>query len=117
MKDHWKYIVISLIIGSFLGSALTMAAARRYRYGGFEKRFSHMRERLHKDLQLTPEQKAKMETIMKTSREKMEALRKSTREDIRKILNPTQQSTFDAQNAKMDARRAERMKRFQKLHD
>src|SRR5215203_1474064 len=112
MKSYWKYIVVSLLIGGFLGSALTLVTLRFcHRDGRYERKMTHMRERLYKDLQLTPEQKSHIDAIMQTSRDKLEEIRKTTRLQIREKLTPQQQLTFDARQAKKDARRKKRFER------
>ncbi len=118
MKAHWKYIIISLIIGGFLGSAISLFCLHGPRRGGLKDRgFGGMRPKLYQELQLSPEQKSKTEAIIKNSRDKIVEIRKAAREDMRMILSPEQQATFDAHNAKMDARRKRWDDRPKKRHD
>src|SRR5687768_15824953 len=113
MKSNWKIVMISLLIGGFLGSALTLAVIKYHREG----RGGGMRHKFYKELKLSPEQKAKVDAIMQASKEKMEAIRNATRQQVRPLLNPEQQTTFDAMNARHDERRKKRLaKARNKLH-
>ncbi len=64
-----------------------------------------MREKVYKDLNLTPQQKAYVDVVLNRSREKVGLIRSEARQDIRTTLTPKQQDAFDAANARQDARR------------
>ena len=75
-------------------------------------------EHMTKNLDLTPEQQAKIQPIIdqakpqliaarKESMEKVKAIRENTRSQIRPLLTPAQQQKFDAlQKAREDMRKA-----------
>lgn len=130
MKTHWKIIFVSLLIGGFLGAAACLAALRYCKPDWKHDRphSSHMRKKLYRELQLSPEQKTKVDAILKASREKLdklvgegrpklESIRQETKTEIRKLLTAEQQIKFDVLSAKMEARRAEREKRREKFRD
>lgn len=75
-------------------------------------------EHMTKNLDLTPDQQAKIQPILdqakpqiiaarQESKEKMRAIRENTRAQIRPLLTPAQQQKFDAlQKAREDMRKA-----------
>jgi Spy/CpxP family protein refolding chaperone len=103
-----KSIILSLIIGWFVGAGSGMyfchVAPMRWPW-------HHGHEHFYKELQLTPDQRAKVDAIFKAghddmdkifadTRAKMEAEREATRAKIRLVLSPEQQTTFDKLEAK-----------------
>jgi Spy/CpxP family protein refolding chaperone len=88
--------------------------------GGRHRRHQrgHVFERMTKNLDLTPEQQAKIRPILEQakpqikaarqeSKEKMKAIRDNVRAQIRPILTPAQQQKWDAfQKAREDMRKA-----------
>jgi len=81
-------------------------------------RHGNVMERMTKNLELTPEQQAKIQPILdqakpqvvaarKESMEKVKAIREATRAQIRPLLTAAQQQKFDAlQKAREDMRKA-----------
>jgi Spy/CpxP family protein refolding chaperone len=131
MKCDWRYLVVTLVMGWFLGAASGMSV-RHYLHEHRGTHFSRMRERFEKDLKLTPEQKAKVDSILSESRENLdrifsnsrqqaESIRESTRGRIRKVLQPEQQNVFDKLQAQWKAHEPkwkQRMdERFDRLRD
>ncbi len=53
-------------------------------------------ERLEKRLNLTAEQKPKVEAILKEQREKMRAVHEETQEQLKQVLTPAQAEKFEA---------------------
>ncbi|MCX8048386.1 MAG: hypothetical protein N3A55_01835 [Methylohalobius sp.] len=51
--------------------------------------------RLDEQLELTPEQKPRVEAVLREQREKMQAVREETRNRIKAILTPEQAARFD----------------------
>src|SRR5688572_7143683 len=111
MKTNWKIIVLSLLIGGFVGAAISLTALRYCRpdWGSGRPR-GEMRKKLYRELKLTPEQKAQVDVILKEKREKvgrlftegrpkMEAIRIETKAQIRALLTPEQQANFDVLSA------------------
>lgn len=89
---------------------------REQRHDDHAKRF---RARLQRELDLTDEQKTRLDQVLENnhetaerfwedSRARFEELRKSFREDIRSLLNPEQRAKFDEMLAKHDKERQER---------
>ncbi len=79
-------------------------------------------ERFVKELGLSEEQRAKVQTIFENQRQKVEALhqevfprfdgiREETRQSVRGLLTPEQQTKFDKLHAKREARRKEMLER------
>ena len=92
----------------------SMGGARKHGPDKFLKRFAS-------DLSLTDEQQTSVSAIFEKQREKLEALhneifpkfdsvREDTRKQIRDVLNPEQQTKFDAIHKRMEAERAKRPK-------
>jgi Spy/CpxP family protein refolding chaperone len=131
MKTYWKYIAVSLALGWFIGAASSLLIMR---YCGPGKHFGGpggggaKRERLYKKLNLSPEQKTKVNTILKDSREKldkiysetrpkMDEIRNATKSQIRAELTADQQAKFDQMNARREERRKKRMERREKWRE
>ncbi len=126
MKIQWKYLVIPLVMGWFLGAASILFV--RHLYPRHENHFERMRARFSKELKLTPEQKTKVDEILQTNRQKLdqifsevrpkvEEVRNSTRAQIRALLNAEQRTAFDKLDAKMKARFEKRFSRmYEKWH-
>lgn len=105
MKTHWKYILVSFLIGAFLGSASALVWEKSLRHRGYSSRpYERMREQLFKELDLNTEQRARVSAIMQDTREKMRAIRTSAQTDIRNHLYPEQQAKYDALIARRKAR-------------
>ena len=64
--------------------------------GGREGRRARALERLTRDLDLDPAQRAQVETILDRQRERMRPLFDASRQEIRAVLRPDQQARFDA---------------------
>jgi len=115
-----KIILLSLVIGWFIGAVSGMYVCH---FGPMRWHRHHNHERFYKELQLTPEQRAKVDAIFKSghndidkifteTRAKMEAVRDTTRTQIRKLLTPEQQGTFDKLDAKWGDHFKKRMDRM-----
>ena len=115
MRPHWKYLTVTLVIGWFLGAASGLLIKHYCDSMGIHGRHGRVRERLYKDLQVTPEQKTRLDAIFAEGHQKLdqvysemkakvEDVHSSTRMQIRQVLTPEQQSTFDKFSAKMEAR-------------
>ena len=102
MKPYWKYIIISLSTGFFLGAALGVLVTRHIKHGpdALLKRFS-------RELTLTDSQKTEIKPILYANREKIRAykqqVRMETRTEVRKLLSPEQQHRFDLMETQSDA--------------
>jgi hypothetical protein len=127
MKPYWKYIIVSLILGWFIGAACGLLIQRYCAVNGKSMRHfgGPMRERLYKKLDLSAEQKTRVDAILKESREKLskisgdtrpkiEEIRNAAKTQIRLELNPSQQEKFDKLHARMEERRKKRMERREK---
>ena len=119
-----KYIAVTLIIGWFLGAASGLLLSHLCHMQGWHwEHGHHMRDRLYKEINLTPEQKTRVDAIFKTTHQKiqqvfsntrsqMEAVRKDTRSQIRQLLTPEQQGAFDKLDAEWEARFQKKMDRM-----
>lgn len=118
MRPYLKYVLLSLAIGLFIGSSCTFFAMHYRNHGEWRPRpFGGMRQKFYRDLNLTPEQRSKVDAVLHESRQKIDGVRGATRDEIRKMLSTEQQSKFDAANARMDARRKKFMDRRARPHD
>ena len=63
--------------------------------GGFEGHHADRVERLTKDLNLTPEQKTKVETIFKEQHEKIKAIHEETQKRLQEVLSKDQMTKMD----------------------
>jgi Spy/CpxP family protein refolding chaperone len=117
---NWKQILTVVAISTCITSGYAFAcnkqgAAKSDKHQGcgckkgekgkFKQKISN---RLNSKLDLTAEQKTKVDSIFDEVHPKMEAIRKSTDQQIRAVLNPEQQAKFD----KMVEKRAERHKEW-----
>ena len=119
MKNTWKFVGITLVIGWFLGAASGLCFMRAFHpFGMREHDESARREHFFKALKLTPEQRTQVNTVIQTSHEKLDtifaktrpevdAVRQATRVQIRQLLTSDQQGVFD----KIDAKIQERLKK------
>lgn len=106
MRAHWKYIILSLIIGWLAGTATTFYCVHHDRHHEWRPRpYGGWRQTLTRDLNLTSDQQTQVDAIFESSRHQMQAMRRSSRDKIRQILTLEQQKAFDAMSARMDARR------------
>ncbi|GAB6067558.1 hypothetical protein JCM13664_08760 [Methylothermus subterraneus] len=94
----------TLLTISFL--ACTAALARPPGPPPVEERLKRLEERL----QLTPEQKPKVEAILKEQREKIQAVREETRSRLKSVLTPEQAEKFE------DLHREKRERWRRRLH-
>ena len=118
MNYAWKHIIVALVLGGVLGfvGARTLGSYCGYRHhwkpGQFQAR---LLARFSSKLNLNPEQKTKVATILEAKRQKIEALRaefqpkfkeirNSTMAEIRPLLTPDQQQRFNVMNAKWEER-------------
>ena len=116
MNYAWKQIIVALVLGGLLGflGARTLGSYCGYRHhwkpGQFQAR---LLARFSSKLNLNPEQKTKVATILEAKRQKIEALRaefrprfkeirSSTMDEIRPLLTQEQQQKFDVMNAKWE---------------
>ena len=118
MRQAWKHIAASLVIGALIGAALSCfwtSRQRSSRHGWGEKHYSRTLERFNSGLNLDAEQKTKVAAILEKKRArikelrakihpKFKRLRKATREEIRAILEPAQQKEFDVMQSEWEAR-------------
>ncbi len=116
-KVKWHQVAIALLIGFGAGAVFGQWQARenfhhRWKEGGMRE---HMLKRFSSELELTPEQQAKVAAIFDAqhpkmmalqaeSRPKFEALRNEVQAEVRKVLTPDQLPKFEAMNAKMQER-------------
>jgi hypothetical protein len=122
-KWMWVSLLLMLIVGIGMGVAMDRLVLERGARGGDRReRGSGLAERLNRELQLTPEQQAKVEAALAANRERArgfwrdsqtayETLRNEFRQDIRALLNPEQQARFDEMVRQDDDRRRRREER------
>ncbi len=85
MKRVKTLLAISLLLGTSSGLARPPGPPP------LEERLKRLEERL----KLTPEQKPKVEAILREQREKTQAVRAETRERLREVLTPEQAKKFE----------------------
>lgn len=119
----WVSLLLTLIVGIAMGVAIDrLAIERAGRDGDRRDRGARLVSRLASELDLTPEQRAKVEAVLASSRERAralwresqaahEAFRSEVREDIRSLLDPHQQARFDEMIRRDDERRRRREER------
>jgi len=76
----------------------------------FEGRHANRVERLTKELNLTPEQKTKVEAIFKEQHEKFKAIHEETQKRLQEVLSKEQMT-------KMDDMKKQRHEKWQKKHE
>jgi len=126
MKIQMKWLLLSLIIGWFLGAASGTLLTRFVRPGGpCDMHFGRARARFERKLKLTPEQRAQVDSILQANRQKLdaifaeteprvEAIRAGTEAQIRQLLTPEQQIRFDQIAARHNAKRKVRLEEARK---
>lgn len=124
MKIQWKQVIATLLIGLSLGYFAGMynpTGRPMFKRMSPEKKLNWMMKRLSSKLNLTDDQKVRVEAILASSRKQMmalhdgerpkfDAVRNQTNEAIRKVLTPEQQPVFDKLQAEWQARRDKRRK-------
>jgi len=103
MKISWVQILVSLIVGIALGFTLVSWNSCKtcpYKCGGNKGK---MVDRFSKKLDLTDNQRVKVQAIFDTKLEKMKALREKSRAKIKALLTPEQITKFDEMIAKREA--------------
>ena len=100
-----KIIVLALA----LALPLTVAAFPGDN-GGFEGHYANKVERLTKNLDLTPEQKTKVEAIFKEQAEKFKAIHEDTHKRLQEVLTKEQMT-------KMDEMKKQRHEKWLKKHE
>jgi periplasmic protein CpxP/Spy len=78
--------------------------------GGFEGHHANRIERLTKNLDLTPEQKTKVEAIFKEQDEKFKIIHEETHKRLQEVLTKEQMT-------KMDEMKKQRHEKWQKKHE
>jgi Spy/CpxP family protein refolding chaperone len=78
--------------------------------GGFEGHHANRVERLSKRLDLTPEQKTKVEALFKEQDEKFKVIHEQTRTRLQEVLTKEQMT-------KMDDMKKQRHEKWQKKHE
>ena len=102
---HKKIITLALA----LALPLTVAAFPGDN-GGFEGHHANRVERLTKNLDLTPEQKTKVETIFKEQEEKFKIIHEETQKRLQEVLTKEQMT-------KMEDIKKQRHEKWQKKHE
>lgn len=124
-KISWHQVAISIVIGFLLGAFYGQLSGRPHfpRHGDHGRMKAKMVERLGKDLNLTMDQKKKVEDIFEAKHPQMlalqaeiqpkfEALRQATDAEIRQILSPDQQKKFDEIRTKMEEKHKKHGEKF-----
>lgn len=107
MKLDWKQVIVSLVIGVFLGSTFSCWKCKECCPCPFEggSKKERMLNKFSKKLDLNEEQKTQVSTIFEDKFKKMEELHNAKRDEIRAVLTPDQQSKFDQITAKWETRK------------
>lgn len=104
MKLDWKQVIISLVIGVFLGSTFTCWKCKQCCPFDDVSKKERMLNKFSKKFDLNEEQKTQVSVIFEDKFKKMDELHKAKRDEIRAVLTPDQQSRFDKISAKWDTR-------------
>lgn len=91
-----------------LALPLTVAAYPGYK-GDFEGNHANRVERLTKELDLTPEQKTKVEAIFKEQQEKFKIIHEETQKQLQEVLTKEQMT-------KMDEMKMQRREKWKNKH-
>lgn len=116
MTIHWRQVLPALAAGLLAGAALGRWA---HRHHGGERHFTRMVESFSRELDLTPEQRTRLEAVLEAKRRsfralhdelrpRFEELRRSAKEEIAAILTPDQRPRFEKVEAEWAAKRAKR---------
>lgn len=100
-----RHVVLALMIGVVLG----LLAARGLGHHGHGSPARRM-DRLARKLELTGEQRAKIEQLFEKGARNIDDERLKTREEIRQVLTDAQRAKFDEIMARHDARHHPDMK-------
>lgn len=101
-----RHLVLALAAGLVLG--LLGARYARRPHGPRGQSQAGRIDNASKKLELTPDQRLRLEQILQKSSVKIEASRLETRAEIRAILNEKQRVKFDAMTARRDRMRGDR---------
>ncbi len=96
-----------LILATALLLPLTASACPEQ--GGGDVPYGHRLERLNTELQLSPEQKTKMETIFKEQHEKFRAIHEESHKRIKEVLTPEQVKKWEQMNEEHQEKHKEMM--------
>lgn len=118
MNTNWKQILPIIILCTSISSVQACPGGKSDFHGKGGDFKERKVEHLDSKLDLTDEQKSRVESIIESkhqqakaifeeSRPKMEALKKSTDTEIRAILTPEQQAKFDKLAADREAKHKE----------
>ncbi len=125
MTVSWKYLIVTLAIGWFIGAASGMVISHWCHNNPSHGRHGKkMREKFFRELELTPEQQAQMDAIWQTNhpkiaqvyadaRTQLEAIRLRSRTQMRALLTPEQQVKFDKVDAKFQEHFKQKLSRLQ----
>lgn len=119
------FLVGAFVTGAIVGGAAT-AMADRNPDRDKRPRVSYL-ERLDREVELRPEQRATIDTIVEDYNERVhdlwakvrpesDQIRAETRAAIAGVLDPEQQPAYDAMNARIDSVRAERKRKHDERH-
>lgn len=101
-----------LILASALLLPLTAAALPEE--GGYDAPVDHKLEHLSKELQLSAEQKTKLETIFKEQHEKFRAIHEESHNRIKEVLNPEQITKWEQMKKQHQEKRRKMMEERRK---
>ena len=119
MNFAWKQVLvtfaIALVIGFALGRWQFQSCAQK-RWDRHQNKQEWILKKLSSKLNLSTEQRSKVQAILEETRPQMialreemfpkfDAIRKSVNQKIRPILNPDQQGKFDQMEARWEERR------------
>ncbi len=115
MKPGFRIFSVGFFFGLLIGGVAARIAGPKFGHRAMspEKRQERILKRLASDLKLGDDQRKDVERILQEGRKKMDDLmeplkprfgevRKETNAKIRQMLNPEQQSKFDAVTRKME---------------
>lgn len=101
----------TLLLATALSLPLTVFA--RQGMEGHEALPHHRLERLEKELQLSPEQKAKLEVIFKEQHDKFQAIHDESHSRIKEVLSPEQITKWEKMKQQQQEKRREKMQQRQ----
>lgn len=103
-----KTTLFGLFLAGLLATGISISSA--YANEGHHGHHERMMEHMNKELNLTDEQRARVEAVFKEQHAKYQALHEETKTKLDAILN-------DEQKAKMEEMKAERKARWEKKRE
>ncbi len=124
----WLFIAVIFIAGAITGAALTMGFGPPFRHNPLQAMNKLWMSRLTQELNLTPDQQAKIQPIVTDSADQMQKVRRdqfeqmtkiidATNKAIAAILTPDQQQKLAKMESEMDQNRDKMFPGHKRMHE